>query len=142
MSPRIIKVKPLEEISKHYKEAARIAETRYKDAIPRIEWRERAEAGQDLYEIKMKKDEVLKRRLERIKEVTDEEFKKALLEKGAKRIRDGMELAVDKHRKRYKPIRDALDGLEVPDKTDDWEKNIDEILKPIVKKMKEAAGKL
>jgi len=142
VSPRIIKVKPLEEISKHYREAAGTAASRYADAIPRIEWKDPALAGQDLYETQMKKDEILKRRKAGIEKVTDEEFRKILTDIGAKRIRTGIEYAVPKQAARYKPIRDALHGMEVPDKTDDWEENIDKILKPVVRKMKEAAGKL
>jgi len=138
----MVRVKPLEEIKRHYREAAGIAASRYRDAIPRIEWQGAALAGQALYEERMRDPNVLARRATKIREVSDSEFRAALETKGAPRIRAGIEAAVDKQAARYAPIRSALEALDLPPRTADFEENIRNRLVPVVRTMKEAAGKL
>lgn len=138
--PRI-KVKPLADISKHYRESSSTAASRYKDSIDQVEWQENAIDGQDLYEERMRDPEVLARRETGIRTVTDSEFKDAMRDKGASRIGPGILAGVDKQREGYRVIRDALDGMELPARVADPMANIDNRLKPVVKAQIEAAGK-
>ena len=138
--PRI-KVKPLEDIAKHYRDSAATAAARYKDSISQVEWQEAAIQGQSLYEEQMSRPEVLSRRETGVRKVTDSEFKRAMEEKGAKRIMSGIQAGVDKQREGYRVIREALDGLEIPERVADPDTNIENRLKPVVHAMRRAAGK-
>lgn len=139
--PRTIKVKPLATIKKNYEGSASEAARRYKEAIPGVSWHDRALEGQDLYETRMSDPAVLARRNTGIETVTDVDFRDAMTKKGAPVIASRMKDASDKQSRGYAPIRAAIDGMTIPDKTDDVDANIDNILKPIVHKMREAAGK-
>mgnify|MGYP000167911972 CR=1 FL=1 len=139
--PRTIKVKPLETIKRNYAQAAPEAARRYREAADRISWQSRALEGQDLYEQRMSDPEVLRRRANGISKVSDSEFRQAVKEKGAPVLATRMQQAADKQARGYAPIRAALEGLEIPDKTADPYQNIDNILKKVVRAMRQAAGK-
>lgn len=136
-----IRVKPLSEIEANYRGAASEAQRRYGQAIPRMVWQENAVAGQDLYESKMSDPAVLARREEKIREVSDAEFRKACTDKGASILGSRMSAAASKMSAGYAPIRSALEGLSIPDRTADPMANIDNRLKPVVDAMIKAAGK-
>jgi len=134
-------VKPLEDIAKHYRESAATAASRYKDSISQVEWQEAAIQGQKLYVQQMTRSEVLARRESGVKKVSDTEFRSAMEKKGALRIMSGIQAGVDKQREGYRPIREALDGLEIPERVADPDANIENRLKPVVHAMRRAAGK-
>jgi len=73
-------------------------------------------------------------------DVSQEEWKKAAKDK-ASRLSSGIAGAKEKQRKGYAPIRDALSGLELPDKTTDPYSNVDNILKKVISAERKAAGK-
>lgn len=136
-----IRVKPLSEIEANYKGSASEAQRRYVQAIPRMVWQENAIAGQDLYVSRMSDPAVLARREEKIREVSDSEFREAVQEKGANILASRMGAASSKMAQGYAPIRQALEGLSIPERTADPMANIDNRLKPVVDAMRRAAGK-
>jgi len=140
----MVKVKSLEEVKSRYKGAISEAARRYAEAAPKIVWKEQALAGQKLYEDRMRDEAVLKRRAKAIEKVSDEEFRRAVIQKGVGRIRSGMEAAVDKQAANWAPYRAALEAVTLPEKTTDPIANIDNRVKPIVealvKKKKELLG--
>jgi len=137
----MVKVKPLATIEKNYKGAASTAAARYKEAIPRVTWQAESIEGQDLYEERMMDPAVLARRATEIAKVSDTEFRKALLEKGAPVIASRMSAAAPKMAAGYAPIRSALEGLTLPARVADPMANIDARLKPVVQTMIDAAEK-
>jgi len=139
--PRRIKMPPLEEISRHYKDAAGRAAARYKDAAKYVEWREAAIRGHTRWVEEITKSEVQERHLKGVEKRDDAFFRKMMELKGAKVLRDRIILAVPQHKEGYSPIHSALDGLEIPDKGPDPYENVDNILKLVIKKMRVAAGK-
>jgi len=72
--------------------------------------------------------------------VSQEDWKAAAKSK-AGRLSAGIAGAKEKQRKGYSPIRDALSGLELPDKTTDPYANVDNILKKVISAERKAAGK-
>jgi len=137
----LVKVKPLAQIEKNYRDASGTAASRYKDSIPGITWQAEAVAGQELYEERMSDPSVLARRETGIAKVSDAEFKKALTEKGAAVIGARMRAAAPKMASGYAPIRSALEGLTLPARVADPMANIDARLKPVVQTMIDAAEK-
>jgi len=138
----MVKVKPLDQAREDYKDAASIAARRYADAADRVEWKEAAIEGQELYEEMMRSLEVLRRRLAGIRKVSDAEFRKAMKEKGAKVIRERMEAADGKWVEGFRPFADALRAVELPARTADPMENIDRRLKAIVKALVEKKKEL
>ena len=66
----MVKIKPLEEISKRYEEAATIVPARYKRAIEKVsDWKTPALEGQELYETKMSMAEIRARRAKAIEAI-------------------------------------------------------------------------
>ena len=128
----MVKVKDLTKAKGRYTAIADEAARRYTESIPDIVCKEPAKAGQSLYEEKMRDPNVLARRLKKIDRVSDEEFKSALVTKGAPRIATGMRAGGDKWEKNFSPYKDALEGVTLPAKTADPIANIDSRLKPVV----------
>jgi len=129
----MVKVKSLEEISNRYKEAASLVPGRYKRAVEKVtDWKERALAGQTLYEEKLADPTIRARRAKAIEKVSNEDWRKNAADIGAKRIGEGMRAKVDKHKAKYKPFRDALAALTLPEKVADPMANIDNRLKAVV----------
>jgi len=140
----MVKIKPLDVISKNYEEASRFIPRRYKDAIPRIEWREPALAGQDLYAEKMKLDEVLERRKLSIEKRDDAFFRRRLETKGVPVIGARVRAAVPDHKAGFAPYHSMLAALVIPPREVDPEVNIDNRVKAVVRaliaKRKEVKG--
>ncbi len=142
----MVKVKPLDEIKKHYREGATVAPTRYKDGVTRAAWKESAASreAEELFKAKMSEALAEERRRKAIEKLTDEDWRKPALEKGATRIGPGMTAAVDKHAARFAPFRSALEGLTLPPKSADPIANVDNRVKPVVEvlvaKKKELLG--
>jgi len=139
--PRTIKVKPLDEIRRHYEAAASTAATRYGEAADRVVWRERALATHDYWVQRIMDPEVHDARREGLAKVSDSEFREAMKTKGQPILASRIRAAAPKQAEGYRPIREALDGLEIPDKGPDPYENVDNILKPVIRAMRRAAGK-
>ena len=131
-----------DEIHKKYVEGAGRAPANYKAKVLKTSGViDAAIAAQPLYEQRMQDVNVLKRRAEKLANVTDEEWRKQASTKGAERIGKGMIAAADKRKKNYEAIRTALDGLELPEKTTDWRSNLANRAGAVIQRMKEASGK-
>jgi len=127
-----IKIKPLDTISKNYEEASRFIPRRYKEAIPRIVWKDPSLAGQDLYAEKMKMDEILERRKISIEKLDDAFFRGRLTRKGVPVIGRRVREAVPDHKAGFKPYHDMLSVLEIPVRVVDPMENIDNRVKAVV----------
>jgi len=137
----MVKVKPLAQIEKNYRDAAGTAASRYRDSIPTVVWQADALEGQSIYEAKMMDPSVLARRATEIAKVSDSSFRDALLTKGAPVIASRMAAAAPKMASGYAPIRSALEALTLPPRVVDPMANIDARLKPVVQTMIDAAEK-
>jgi hypothetical protein len=83
----------------------------------------------------MSDPEVLSRRARGLAKVTDETWKTAAVNKGASRIADGMNQAIDKQVRGYEPYASALSALTLPPRSADPMANIDSRTKPVVQTM-------
>ena len=137
-----IKMPTSAEIAKAYEDAIPRVAARYKAKVGKVmNFKELAIKGQENYVTQMTKPDVLARREEALVEMPPDEWKKGAEDKGAVRIGPGMTAAAPKRTKNYEEIRSGLDGLAIADRTPDWEANVEGRLKPVVRRMKEIAGK-
>jgi len=137
-----IQVKPQSEITENYVAGAGKAPAKYKKGIERTkDWKAKAIAGQGNYETAMRDERTLKRRAEKLEAVDENEWKRQAAGKGAERIGKGMIDAKDKQARGYAPVRAALDGMEIPDRTTDPDTNIDQRLKAVVHAQRRAVNK-
>lgn len=139
----MVKVKDRATREKNYRAAIAQVPSKYRDAVSKTTGViDAAIRAQGLYEEMMKRDEVLRRREQGLRKVTDADWQRAALDKGAARIGPGMEAGVAKQVANYEPIAQALEALSLPDRTADPIANIDNRVKPVVLTMKKASGKL
>ena len=141
----MVKVKPISEAKENYKSAATFVPARYEAGVRRASGViEAAIKGQDLYVAKMSDPAVLERRAKALARISDEEWRRAALEKGKARIGKGMAFGADKWEKEWRPYAEALSAVELPPRTVDPMANIDNRLKAIVEtlvsKKKEIKG--
>ena len=137
-----IKMPTSAEIAKAYEDAIPRVAARYKAKVGKVmNFKELAIKGQENYVTQMTKPDVLARREEALVEMPPDEWKKGAEDKGAVRIGPGMTAAAPKRTKNYEEIRSGLDGFTIADRTPDWEANVEGRLKPVVRRMKEIAGK-
>jgi len=130
-------------IAKAYEDAIPRVAARYKEKVGEVaDFKEKTIAGHANYLIEMAKPEVLARQKEGVEEMPPGKWKDGARTKGAARIGPGMTEAKAERTKNYEPIRSGLDGFVIPDKTTDWETNIDNRSKAVVRKMKELAEKI
>ena len=140
---KTIKMPSAEEIDKAYNESRTRVPERYKTGVARnTNQKEQSLAGQTLYVEQMSDAAVLKRREDKIRASPDSAWKDGALDKGSKRIGEGMRLGAAKRKANYEPIRGGLDGLVLADKTSDFKQNIINNVTAVVEAQKKAAGKL
>ncbi|GAG91756.1 unnamed protein product [marine sediment metagenome] len=140
---RSVKMPSQSDMDKAYKGSIGKAGTKYKAKV--LKTTGVIQAGidaQPLYVAKMSDPSVLARRAENLAKVTDGDWQKAAAEKGAPRLGPGMTAGAAKRSANYEPIRTGLDGLPLADKTANWEENVDNNVKGVIRKQKELAGKL
>jgi len=142
----MVKIKPLDEISKRYEEAASFVPERYKRGIQQVtDWKEKATSDSAEARFKARMSEVLaaERRKKALELVSEADWKKRAVEVGASRIGEGMrKKGVEKHKRNYAPYREALAALELPEKTTDPFANIDNRLKAVVRTLIEKKKEL
>ena len=143
--PRTIKVKPLSEIQANYEESGRRAADRYEKAVERnTDQHERAfsDSAEKNYSLAVTEAARLKTRQKKGREKSSQAFWKAQSkDKGVPALAAAIPLSGPKMARGYTPIREALDGLTIPDKTTSWEDNVDKILKLVIRTQRIAAGK-
>ena len=137
-----IKMPSASAIEKAYDDAIPRVASRYKEKVGEVtDFKEKTLAGHDNYLAQMAKPDVLARQKEGVEEMRPGKWKDGAQTKGATRIGPGMTAASKDRTKNYEPTRSGLDGFIIPDRTTDWETNIDNRSKAVVRKMKEIAGK-
>jgi len=142
---RTIVMPSAEDISKAWDEAIGRVPAKYLDRAEKtVGFKERALAGEDTYRAVMEAVIREMRRKKGLELITDEDWKKGIRDKGAKRIGDGMRLAAGKRRTKYEPFRAALHGLEIPERGADAIENarviVPKVVEALVKKKKEILG--
>ena len=121
-----------DEIKKRYDAGAGRAPAAYAAAVRNTTGViEAAKAGENLYAEKMQVVISERRRLKGLEGVTDADWQKGALEKGAQRIGPGMKAAVDKQARNFEPFRAFLSGLELPARAATGVENIENRLKPV-----------
>lgn len=130
----MVKMPSSAEISKRYKDAIPRVASAYKQGVEKVtDFPERAIAGQDLYVERMRDPDVLERRAAKLAKISNEDWRGPASDVGAARIGPGMAANVTKQARNYEPIRTALEGVSLPDRTGDAMANIDNRVKPVVK---------
>ena len=114
----------------------------YKAGIERTtNWKDKALAGQNLYEQQMQNAQVLRRRAIALEKTSEAEWKSKASSLGSLRIADGMRNSAEKQAQNYEPIANALRAVELPERSADPMANIDNRVKPIVRAMVNASPK-
>ena len=132
----MVKMPSSDEIKKSYTASIPAVSGKYASAVGKtsgvIEAAKRAES---LYAQKMQEAIANRSREKGLDKVTDEDWRKAALEKGAARIGPGMAAAVNKQAAGYEPYRSALSGYELPARTADPMTNVNQRVGGVVQLM-------
>jgi hypothetical protein len=129
-------------IAQAYKEAQGRAGTNYKAAIsatPNDVWKAGAIESQARYVERVTSPETHARRLAAIQKTDD--WQKASIEKGAANIARGMAYGEQKRTANYEPVRQKLEGLQLPPKTTDPYTNLTNRAGAVIRAMRQAVGK-
>jgi hypothetical protein len=136
----------IEDASKNLEAAVAVIPARYRAGVEKADWFTAAtsDAAQKLWIEKITDPKIQERRLARLKEVTNADWIRAAVEKGATVISDRIRKAVPKYKERFGPILDAMNRAAeaAPPKSVDFRANITNRLIPVVEAAKRAAGKL
>jgi len=92
----------------------------------------KAIAAEDLYAQKVQEAIASKRRATKLAEVSDEQWRKAALDKGAPRIAAGMAAAKDKYAKGMGAVLSTIQSVSIAPRSADPMANVDGRVKPIV----------
>jgi len=140
----MVKVKPESEIKTNYEASTALVPARYEQGVKAAEWQANALKGQSLYEEQMVRPEILQRRNKGIEKVSDETWKNAAIKKGKNVIGQRMKDASDKQVSGYRPYREALLSVDLPDRVADPMQNLinrgGAIVQALVNKKKEISG--
>ncbi len=120
----MVKVKSESEIEKNYKASTALVPDRFEAGVKSASWQGAALEGQDLYETKMRMEEVLKRRESGISKVSDDSWRTDTVNKGKNIIGARMQAASGKQVAGYRPYREALSSLDLPPRTADPMQNL------------------
>lgn len=132
---QMVKIKSSAEIAKKWDEAIGRVPGAYKSGVAATtDWAEKAtsDEAENLYKEKLAESMAAGRRQKALGAVSNEEWKKAAVDKGSARIGAGMSAAKGKRTSNFEPYRSAIEGVSLPPKTADAMANIDARVKPIV----------
>lgn len=115
----MVRVKPESEIKKNYEDSTALVPARYEAGVRSATWQTEALKGQSLYEEMMRRADVLARRASGIQRTSDEEWKTNAIAKGKPTIGTRMKAASGKQVEGFRPYREALVGLDLPDRVAD-----------------------
>jgi len=142
---RTIKMPSRETIKQNYSDSAGKAQTNYEAGVDgNTDQHERAfsDWAEAKYGTAVQKAAREKTRQKRGKEKSSQsEWKERSKTKGAPALGAAIPLSAEKMADGYEKIRAGLDGMTIPDKVADPYMNIDNILKAVVKKSRQLAGK-
>jgi len=138
-------LKTKEEARANFEAAVAYIPDRYRAGVEKADWHTPAKSDQaeKNYADAISKAVAEKRRQKAIAAMSNEDWKRAAIEKGAPIIGDRIRTALDKWLANWGPIYDAVASkvATLPPKTIDWRANINNRLVPIVETWKKAAGK-
>jgi len=133
-----MRVKSAKQITEKYETSIANVPAAYKMGVQATDdWKEKAISGQALYEEQMQNRAVLARRKKGLESVSNDEWKKGAVDKGATRIGAGMKAGSAKREARFEPYRKALEDMNLPARSADPMANIDNRVKPIAQKLHE-----
>jgi len=131
----MVKVKSATEIDAAYRQGIGRAPEAYKKGIQRTsDWSEKAssEAAESNWSAGVQEAATAKRRQRAVANVSNAEWQNAAANKGASRIGPGMQAGADKRTRNFEPFRNAIEGVSLPDRSQDPMANVDNRVKPIV----------
>jgi hypothetical protein len=141
---RQIRIKPLAQIQANYEQSGTRAATNYRAGVERnSDWHERAtsDEAEQLFAARMQEAIASQRRQGKLREKTSQaEWKSRAMDKGASAIGPAIAKSGAKMADGYAPVRQALEGVTLADKTADWRQNLQNVEK-VIEAMKRAVGK-
>ena len=114
-----MKVKSESEIKANYESSTALVPARFEAGVRSATWQAEALRGQNLYVEQMSKPDILARRNKGIGNVSDDAWRTQAIEKGRNIIGARMKAASDKQVSGYRPYREVLSGLTLPDRVGD-----------------------
>ena len=129
----MVETKSLEQTQKNWEGSHGRVPQAYSDGVrASTGWQQKAIEGEELYAAKLQESIASKRRARRIAEISDEQWKKAALDKGAQRIATGMAASKDKYATGMGKVLDVIRGVNLAPRTSDPMANVDGRVKPLV----------
>jgi len=115
----MVKIKAESEIKANYEASTALVPARYEAGVRSATWNAEAQKGQALYIEQMSRPDILARRAKGISNVSDDRWRTDTIEKGRNIIGSRMKAASDKQVANFRPYRETLAGLTLPDKVAD-----------------------
>ena len=138
-------LKTKEEARKHLEAAITYIPERYKEGISKADWFNAAvsDLAEKHYAEEISKAIADKRRQKGIKKLSNVDWQKKAIEKGAPVIGERLRGALDEWEANWGAMYDKIVALvpKLPPKTPDWRKNVTERLIKVVEEWRKAAGK-
>ena len=142
---KLVKVKSKEEAARKYKDSIGRVPGNYRASVAKTTGVIAAAiAAEPLYKAKMEEALAAGRRAKALAQVTDEDWRRGAMEKGAARIGPGMSAGAGKQAKNWAPYHDTLASLELPARSADPMANVTArvggVVQALVNKKKEIKG--
>jgi len=138
-------LKTKEEARANFEAAVSYIPDRYRAGVEKADWLTpaKSDVAEKNYADAVSKAVAEKRRQKRIAELTNDDWKRAAVEKGAPIIGERIRAALDKWMAIWGPMYDKVAAVvpSLPPKTLDWRANINNRLVKVVETWKKAAGK-
>lgn len=132
----MVKVKSITDAKENYEQASSLVPDRYKKGIENTgDWADKAQSdgAERRYAEGVQKAVSNKTRQKKLRQITNGEWQERALTKGVSTIGSAMRQSSDKWATNSRPFFDALERLNLPERTSDAMANIDARLKPVVK---------
>ncbi|RLI86944.1 MAG: hypothetical protein DRP01_03120 [Archaeoglobales archaeon] len=133
----MVETKSVSEAVEAWKEAITRVPAAYKKGIQRTTgFVEKAAAAEDVWIQRIQEAAARRAREAGLRKITDDQWKKAALEKGAARIGGGMQASVERFNRGISEVISVLQGVTLPPRTADPIQNVERV-KAIVQAMVE-----
>lgn len=135
----MVEVKDTSIAKANYEGSASEATRRWKAAIPKASWKEAAVSSEAVELHRTRTMEALDagRRERGLEGWNDAKWRSRTVTKGGPSIERAMKASGDKWKEGFDPYAQELRNVDLPPKTADWESNIDNRAKPIVRALVE-----
>lgn len=129
----MVDTKPLAQVQKNWEGSIARVPSAYKDGVAGASnVIAKGVAAESLYQEKLQESFATNRRATNLAKVTDAEWKSAAMDKGARRIGEGMTKASGKFNKGIANVLTTIQGVTIAPRTSDPMQNVDNRVKPIV----------